>query len=34
VQLIDVSGAGNGGNPGGPAVVFLLDGVTPAPSTS
>jgi uncharacterized repeat protein (TIGR01451 family) len=32
VQLIDVSGAGNGGVPGGPAVVFLLDGVTPAPS--
>jgi uncharacterized repeat protein (TIGR01451 family) len=33
VQLIDVTGAGNGGNPGGPAVVFLIDGVTPAPST-
>jgi len=32
VQLIDVLGAGNGGNPGGPAVVFLMDGVTPAPS--
>ena len=33
VQLIDISGAGNGGNPGGPAIVFLADGVTPAPST-
>lgn len=32
VQLIDVTGAGNGGNPGGPAVVFKADGVTPAPS--
>jgi uncharacterized repeat protein (TIGR01451 family) len=33
VRLVDVSGAGNGGNPGGPATVFLLDGLTPAPST-
>jgi uncharacterized repeat protein (TIGR01451 family) len=32
VQLIDVTGAGNGGTPGGPAVVFKADGVTPAPS--
>jgi uncharacterized repeat protein (TIGR01451 family) len=32
VQLIDVSGAGNGGNAGGPAAVFLADGTTPAPS--
>lgn len=33
VTLIDVSGAGNGGNPGGPAQVFDVDGVTPWPST-
>lgn len=33
VTLIDVTGAGNGGNPGGPARVFLADGLTPAPST-
>lgn len=33
VSLVDVSGAGNGGNPGGPAVVFDVDGVTPVPST-
>lgn len=33
VSLIDVTGAGNGGNAGGPARVFLADGVTPAPST-
>jgi uncharacterized repeat protein (TIGR01451 family) len=32
VALIDVTGAGNGGVPGGPAVVFQVDGVTPAPS--
>jgi large repetitive protein len=32
VTLIDVTGAGNGGNPGGPARVFQADGVTPAPS--
>jgi uncharacterized repeat protein (TIGR01451 family) len=32
VALIDVTGAGNGGVPGGPAVVFQIDGVTPAPS--
>ncbi|SFU99697.1 conserved repeat domain-containing protein [Polaromonas sp. YR568] len=32
VQLIDITGAGNGGSPGGPAVVFQMDGVTPAPS--
>jgi len=31
VQLIDVTGAGNGGNPGGPATVFQVD-LTPAPS--
>lgn len=31
VQLIDVTGAGNGGNAGGPATVFLPD-LTPAPS--
>lgn len=28
VVLIDVTGAGNGGNPGGPADVFAVDGVT------
>lgn len=33
VTLIDVTGAGNGGSPGGPARVFLADGVTPASST-
>ncbi|MDR3454541.1 MAG: hypothetical protein P4L96_17370 [Rhodoferax sp.] len=33
VQLIDVTGAGNGGNAGGPAKVFQADGVTPAPSS-
>lgn len=33
VSLIDVTGGGNGGNPGGPARVFQADGVTPAPST-
>ncbi|MEO8388099.1 SdrD B-like domain-containing protein [Polaromonas sp.] len=32
VALIDVTGAGNGGVPGGPAVIFQVDGVTPAPS--
>ncbi len=29
VELVDVTGAGNGGNPGGPALVFAADGVTP-----
>lgn len=33
VTLIDVTGAGNGGNPGGPAVVFDVDGETRVPST-
>lgn len=33
VTLIDVTGLGNGGNPGGPATVVGFDGVTPAPST-
>lgn len=33
VRLIDVTGAGNGGNPGGPAVVLQGDGVSPAPGT-
>jgi len=33
VTLIDVTGAGNGGIPGGPAHVIDLDGVTVAPST-
>lgn len=33
VQLIDVTGAGNGGTPGGSAIVFHADGVTPAPGT-
>ena len=33
VRLIDVSGDGNGGNAGGPAKVFLADGVTPAPAS-
>lgn len=32
VQLIDATGAGNGGNAGGAAVVFQPDGATPAPS--
>ncbi|MEQ9106944.1 MAG: SdrD B-like domain-containing protein [Limnobacter sp.] len=32
VELIDVDGRGNGGNPGGPAVVFQDDGTTPAPN--
>ena len=32
VRLIDVTGAGNGGQPGGLAHVFLLDGLTRAPS--
>ncbi len=32
VTLIDVTGAGNGGRPGGQARVFLADGLTPAPS--
>ena len=31
VQLIDVTGVGNGGNPGGPATVFQVD-LTAAPS--
>jgi uncharacterized repeat protein (TIGR01451 family) len=33
VRLIDVTGAGNGGNPGGPAAVLQGDGVSPAPNT-
>ena len=33
VSLIDVTGAGNGGQAGGPAKVFEADGVTPAPSS-
>lgn len=33
VTLIDVTGAGNGGNPGGLAVVLDDDGVTPLPAT-
>jgi uncharacterized repeat protein (TIGR01451 family) len=33
VELIDVTGNGNGGHPGGKAVVFAADAVTPAPST-
>lgn len=33
VSLIDVTGAGNGGIPGGPATVVDVDGVTPVPST-
>ena len=32
VQLIDVTGAGNGGNAGGPATVVQPDGATAAPS--
>lgn len=32
VELLDMTGAGNGGNPGGPARVFLADGLTPAPN--
>jgi len=32
VQLVDVTGAGNGGVPGGLASVWQLDGVTPAPA--
>lgn len=33
VTLIDVTGAGNGGTAGGPAVVFDEDGVTPISAT-
>jgi len=33
VTLIDVTGNGNGGNPGAPATVLQFDGVTPAPSS-
>lgn len=33
VQLLDVSGEGNGGNAGGAADVFDADGTTPMPST-
>ncbi|MDA8157376.1 MAG: hypothetical protein M0Z52_13150 [Actinomycetota bacterium] len=33
VTLVDVTGQGNGGNPGGPAKVFQYDGSTPAPAT-
>jgi uncharacterized repeat protein (TIGR01451 family) len=33
VQLVDVTGGGNGGNVGGPARVWLPDGTTPAPSS-
>ena len=33
VALVDVTGLGNGGQPGGPALVFQSDGVTPAPSS-
>ncbi|KAF0174490.1 MAG: hypothetical protein FD161_3553 [Limisphaerales bacterium] len=33
VTLIDVTGAGNGGQPGRGATVFFADGATPAPST-
>jgi len=33
VALIDVTGQGNGGVPGGPARVLARDGVTPAPAT-
>lgn len=33
VELVDVSGAGNGGRPGAAASVLQLDGVTPAPAT-
>ncbi|MFN8586646.1 MAG: hypothetical protein U0704_02505 [Candidatus Eisenbacteria bacterium] len=32
VQLVDVTGAGNGGVPGGPARVLDYDGVTPLPA--
>ena len=33
VTLIDITGAGNGGNPGGPAIVYDVDGVSRMPST-
>lgn len=33
VRLIDVTGAGNGGNVGGPALVFEADGATLAPTS-
>jgi len=33
VTLIDVTGAANGGVPGGPATVIALDGVSAAPSS-
>lgn len=32
VRLVDVTGDGNGGRPGQDAVVYELDGTTPAPS--
>ena len=32
VQLVDLTGAGNGGAPGSLARVFALDGVTPVPA--
>ncbi len=32
VQLVDLTGAGNGGAAGGRATVLALDGVTPAPA--
>jgi uncharacterized repeat protein (TIGR01451 family) len=33
VQLIDVTGGGNGGRPNSPASVLQFDGTTPAPSS-
>jgi uncharacterized repeat protein (TIGR01451 family) len=33
VQLIDVTGQGNGGKAGSPAQVLAADGITPAPSS-
>lgn len=33
VTLVDVTGDGNGGRPGAPALVFDIDGTTPMPST-
>ena len=33
VTIIDVTGSGNGGNPGGPATVYDTDGKTTVPAT-
>ena len=33
MELVDVTGAGNGGRPGEPATVLAADGLTPAPAS-